>query len=282
MLGSLAHFRDDERVGSREMPELERLMLHRLAELDGLVRQAYADFDFKRIFAALSSFMTNDLSAFYFDIRKDALYCDPISSTTRKACAHRARSAVPLHRDLARADAAASPPKRPGCARYRAADGSVHLRAVPRRAGRLARRCAGREVAQGPHRPARRDRRAGDRTRRKSASAPRWRPRRSSTCPNPTCSQRWSMSTWPRSRITSAATLVQGEGPAERLPPRRRQGRRGRSDGSPREGSARAPGRSSPAVGADPRLSRRHAARRPGAARMGGDAQGSGMTAVRA
>jgi isoleucyl-tRNA synthetase len=61
-------------------------MLHRLAELDGLVRQAYADFDYKRIFAALNTFMTVDLSAFYFDIRKDALYCDPYSSVTRKAC----------------------------------------------------------------------------------------------------------------------------------------------------------------------------------------------------
>ena len=67
------------------MPELERLMLHRLAELDALVRQAYADFDYKRIFAALNAFMTVDLSAFYFDIRKDTLYCDPISSTARKA-----------------------------------------------------------------------------------------------------------------------------------------------------------------------------------------------------
>ena len=68
------------------MPELERLMLHRLFELDALVRKAYADFDYKRIFAALSSFMTSDLSAFYFDIRKDALYCDPYSSVKRKAC----------------------------------------------------------------------------------------------------------------------------------------------------------------------------------------------------
>jgi len=68
------------------MPELERLMLHRLAELDTLVRKAYADFDYKRIFAALSSFMTSDLSAFYFDIRKDTLYCDPLSSMKRKAC----------------------------------------------------------------------------------------------------------------------------------------------------------------------------------------------------
>ena len=85
MLGSLAHFHDDERVKYDAMPELEKLMLHRLAELDDVVRKAYAEFDYKRIFAALSAFMTSDLSAFYFDIRKDALYCDPYSSVTRKA-----------------------------------------------------------------------------------------------------------------------------------------------------------------------------------------------------
>ena len=86
MLGNLAHFEEDERVKHDKMPELERLMLHRLAELDALVRKAYAEYDYKRIFAALSGFMTSDLSAFYFDIRKDALYCDPYSSMTRKAC----------------------------------------------------------------------------------------------------------------------------------------------------------------------------------------------------
>jgi isoleucyl-tRNA synthetase len=85
MLGSLAHFHEDERVKVEDMPELERLMLHRLTELDELVKQAYKDFDYKRIFAALSAFMTSDLSAFYFDIRKDVLYCDPISSMKRKA-----------------------------------------------------------------------------------------------------------------------------------------------------------------------------------------------------
>ena len=85
MLGSLAHFHEEDRVKLDKMPELERLMLHRLHELDVLVRKAYADFDYKRIFAALSSFMTSDLSAFYFDIRKDTLYCDPISSMKRKA-----------------------------------------------------------------------------------------------------------------------------------------------------------------------------------------------------
>jgi isoleucyl-tRNA synthetase len=86
MLGNLAHFRAAERIAPERMPELERLMLHRLAELDPLVRGAYADFDYKRIFAALNTFMIVDLSAFYFDIRKDALYCDPYSSLTRKAC----------------------------------------------------------------------------------------------------------------------------------------------------------------------------------------------------
>jgi isoleucyl-tRNA synthetase len=85
MLGTLAHFQDDDRVAVDKMPELERLMLHRLIELDGQIRQAYADFDYKRIFALLTAFMTVELSAFYFDIRKDALYCDPISSVTRKA-----------------------------------------------------------------------------------------------------------------------------------------------------------------------------------------------------
>jgi isoleucyl-tRNA synthetase len=60
-------------------------VLHRLAELDGEMREAYSTFDYKRVIALLNSFMTTDLSAFYFDIRKDALYCDPISSPVRKS-----------------------------------------------------------------------------------------------------------------------------------------------------------------------------------------------------
>jgi isoleucyl-tRNA synthetase len=86
MLGSLHHFRAEDRIEPAQMPELERLMLHRLVEVDAIVRQAYAEFDYKRIFATLNAFMTVDLSAFYFDIRKDTLYCDPYSSVTRKAC----------------------------------------------------------------------------------------------------------------------------------------------------------------------------------------------------
>ncbi|QFU15715.1 isoleucine--tRNA ligase [Microvirga thermotolerans] len=85
MLGSLAHFHEADRIEPRTMPELERFVLHRLAELDGEMREAYRAFDYKRVVALLNSFMTTDLSAFYFDIRKDALYCDPLSSHVRKS-----------------------------------------------------------------------------------------------------------------------------------------------------------------------------------------------------
>ena len=80
-------------------------MLHRLFELDALVRKAYADFDYKRIFAALSSFMTSDLSAFYFDIRKDTLYCDPDFIGEAQGLSHGSRPFVSLHGHVARANA---------------------------------------------------------------------------------------------------------------------------------------------------------------------------------
>ena len=85
MLGTLAHYDPKHTVAVADMPELERLMLHRLAELDDTIRRAYAEYDYKRVVAVLSQFMNTDLSAFYFDVRKDALYCEPYSSTKRKA-----------------------------------------------------------------------------------------------------------------------------------------------------------------------------------------------------
>ncbi|MGH6827174.1 class I tRNA ligase family protein, partial [Methyloceanibacter sp.] len=85
MLGNLAHYEPSLAVGYAEMPELERYMLSRVAELDQIVRAGYDAFDFKRVFHALLNFCVNDLSAFYFDIRKDALYCDPYDSVTRRA-----------------------------------------------------------------------------------------------------------------------------------------------------------------------------------------------------
>src|SRR6185312_7747347 len=84
MLGTLAHD-DGEEVPLAAMPELEQLMLHRLGEMDELVRSGYDAFEFKRITRALLDFMVVELSAFYFDIRKDALYCEGPSSLKRKA-----------------------------------------------------------------------------------------------------------------------------------------------------------------------------------------------------
>jgi isoleucyl-tRNA synthetase len=84
MLGTLAHD-EGEDVAFAEMPELERLMLHRICELDEVVRKGYDAFDFKRVTRALIDFMVVELSAFYFDVRKDTLYCDAPSSKRRKA-----------------------------------------------------------------------------------------------------------------------------------------------------------------------------------------------------
>ncbi len=84
MLGTLSHDEGDE-VAYADLPQLERYMLHRLVELEALVNRGYDDFDFKTIARALIDFASVDLSAFYFDIRKDALYCDAPSSIRRKA-----------------------------------------------------------------------------------------------------------------------------------------------------------------------------------------------------
>ncbi|KQT49541.1 isoleucine--tRNA ligase [Devosia sp. Leaf420] len=85
LLGNLAHFKKEDVVDFRDMPELERLMLHRLAQLDGAVRTAYKEYDYRRVVSLLTNFMNIELSAFYFDIRKDTLYCDPISSVKRRS-----------------------------------------------------------------------------------------------------------------------------------------------------------------------------------------------------
>ena len=85
MLANLAGFDEKERIGIEQMPELERFMLAKLAELDGVVREAYGQFDFGKVNASLFNFCTNELSAFYFDIRKDSLYCDAITDPRRRA-----------------------------------------------------------------------------------------------------------------------------------------------------------------------------------------------------
>ncbi|MBD8065561.1 isoleucine--tRNA ligase [Devosia sp. PTR5] len=85
LLGNLAHFKAHDLVDPEDMPELERLMLHRLAQLDSGVRAAYKEYDYRKVVTLLTNFMNIELSAFYFDIRKDALYCDPISSVRRRS-----------------------------------------------------------------------------------------------------------------------------------------------------------------------------------------------------
>ncbi len=85
MLGSLAHFQPEDAVADADMPELEKLMLSHLARLDEVVRKGYDEFDFRRIYSALGNFMNIELSSFYFDVRKDALYCDAPSSLRRRA-----------------------------------------------------------------------------------------------------------------------------------------------------------------------------------------------------
>ncbi len=85
LLGNLAGFTDAERVTVEQMPELEQWVLHRLAELDAEVRAGYARYDFQGVFQKLFTFATTDLSAVYFDIRKDSLYCDAPGSLRRRA-----------------------------------------------------------------------------------------------------------------------------------------------------------------------------------------------------
>jgi isoleucyl-tRNA synthetase len=86
MLGALEGLHDWETVYSKDMPELEAYILHRLWETGQTVAEAYKVYDYKKVAATLTNFMNVELSAFYFDIRKDTLYCDPWSSLKRKAC----------------------------------------------------------------------------------------------------------------------------------------------------------------------------------------------------
>ena len=85
ILGNLHGFEESERVEIDEMPELERWVLHRLYEIDLSIRKSIHEFDFHSMFTTLHNFCANDLSSFYFDVRKDALYCDAPSSVRRRA-----------------------------------------------------------------------------------------------------------------------------------------------------------------------------------------------------
>jgi isoleucyl-tRNA synthetase len=85
ILANLKDWKESERVAAAEMPEFDRWVLHRLSEIDQVVRSGYGTFDFNRVFTTVFNFVTSDLSAFYFDIRRDSLYCDALSSPRRRA-----------------------------------------------------------------------------------------------------------------------------------------------------------------------------------------------------
>ena len=221
--------------------------------------------------------MTSDLSAFYFDIRKDALYCDPISSTTRKACLTVLDHLFRVHRDLARADAAVH--RRGGMAR------ALSLRATAPCISNCSPRCPSswrddalaekwrkvrnvRRVVTGAIEIERAQKRIGS----SLEAAP------IVYVSDPDLFAALADIDLAEVCITSAATLVRRRGSADGVPARRRRRRGGRGAAGARDEMR--------ALLEDPAerrlrsgLSRRLAARCSGAARMGRDAQGGGVTA---
>jgi isoleucyl-tRNA synthetase len=130
LLGNLAGFTPAERVAAEDMPELERWVLHRLSELDALIRGACTSYDFHGLFNELHNFCAVDLSAFYFDIRKDAVYCDAADSPRRKA----ARTVLDiLYHCLVKwlAPFVCFTAEEAWLARHPSEDGSVHLEQFP-------------------------------------------------------------------------------------------------------------------------------------------------------
>lgn len=85
MLASIKDFKPENKVAHSELPFLEQWVLARAAQVDIEIRAAYADFDFKRALSTIADFANLDLSAFYVDVRKDTLYCDPLNSKKRRA-----------------------------------------------------------------------------------------------------------------------------------------------------------------------------------------------------
>ncbi len=125
LLGALDGFDPAEIVPYANLPELERYVLHRVTEIDAMVRTAVAGHDWTGVYPAIHNFCGSDLSAFYFDVRKDALYCDGPTSLRRRA----ARTVLDiLHRALTTwlAPVLVFTAEEAWCARF-GEDTSVHL-----------------------------------------------------------------------------------------------------------------------------------------------------------
>ncbi|HYZ33331.1 MAG TPA: isoleucine--tRNA ligase [Crenalkalicoccus sp.] len=130
LLGNLAGFTEAERVPYGELPELERWVLHRLTELDRRLRQAVHTHDWTGVYPEIHAFCAADLSAFYFDIRKDSLYCDPADSPRRRA----ARTVLDaLHRCLTAwlAPVLVFTAEEAWLARFPSEEDSIHLHDFP-------------------------------------------------------------------------------------------------------------------------------------------------------
>ncbi|MHA6289106.1 isoleucine--tRNA ligase [Maricaulis sp. CAU 1757] len=131
LIGALHGFDEaTERLPVERMPSLERWVLHRLHELDGVVREGYAAYDFKKVYSALFNFCVVDLSAFYLDVRKDSLYCDRPTSDRRRAVR------TVMHEIFMRLTVWLAPimpftMEEVWLARFPSDDDSVHLRTFP-------------------------------------------------------------------------------------------------------------------------------------------------------
>ena len=86
LLGALNHFEEGEKIDFNEMPELEQWVLHRVSELSKKIEENTKEFNLHDIYTDIHNFCTIDLSAFYFDIRKDTLYCDELKGKNRRSC----------------------------------------------------------------------------------------------------------------------------------------------------------------------------------------------------
>jgi len=84
-IGNLDGFDSSEKIDESEFPDLEKYILHRLWEIDGIITDCVKNFNFHLMFTTLLNFCSNDLSAFYFDIRKDVIYCDGDKSKIRRS-----------------------------------------------------------------------------------------------------------------------------------------------------------------------------------------------------
>lgn len=85
LLGALHEFKTEDLLSFDQTPELEQYMLHQLHRLCDLHQQCVNQFDIRRFYAELHNFCSSQLSSFYFDIRKDSLYCDASSAVRRRA-----------------------------------------------------------------------------------------------------------------------------------------------------------------------------------------------------